>query len=122
MRHTLYMKEGRIMTKACFQSHADTVLQDLGGGTHRRVLAHDKPLMVVEVSFEAGAEGAMHSHPHVQCSYVLSGVFRYTVEDETVEMHAGDSIIVPGGKMHGTVCVEPGKLLDVFTPQRDDFL
>ncbi len=94
----------------------------LGGGTERRILAYDNSLMAVEVAFEAGAEGAPHTHPHTQLSYVLSGSFRYAVEGESVLLNPGDSIVVPGGLVHGTVCLEKGVLLDVFTPKRDDFL
>ena len=94
----------------------------LGGGTERRILAYDSSLMSVEVRFESGAEGAPHSHPHTQLSYVLSGSFRYSVEDESVILNPGDSIVVPGGQVHGTVCLEAGTLLDVFTPCREDFL
>ncbi len=102
--------------------HEDTFLQDLAGGSTRRILAWNDKLMAVEVGFEAGAEGALHSHPHTQCSYVLSGRFKYTVGDESSELGQGDSVIVPGGIVHGTVCIEAGKLLDIFTPKRDDFL
>lgn len=102
--------------------HGDTVLQDLGGGTARRVLAHDEQLMAVEVLFEKGAVGAAHRHPHTQCSYVLSGRFRYTVEGEDTLLETGDSIVVPGNLLHGTECLEKGALLDVFTPRREDFL
>lgn len=108
--------------KGIVKHHRDTTVIDLGGGTERRILAHDSPLMAVEVSFEAGAVGAPHAHPHTQLSYVLSGAFRYTVEEESVLLKPGDSIVVPGGLTHGTVCVEKGVLLDVFTPEREDFL
>ena len=108
--------------KAIFKSHADTNLIDLGGGTTRRILAWNDQLMPVEVGFETGACGAPHSHPHVQCSYVLSGKFRYTVEDESVEMLSGDSIVVPGGLVHSCECLEAGTLLDIFTPAREDFV
>ena len=94
----------------------------LGGGTERRILAYSDDLMTVEVSFEAGAEGAPHSHPHTQLSYALSGSFRYTVEGESVVLNPGDSVVVPSGLTHSTVCLEKGVLLDVFTPKRDDFL
>ncbi len=108
--------------KGIYKRHEDTVLLNLGGGTTRRILAWNDQLMSVEVGFEAGAVGAPHTHPHVQCSYVLSGRFRYTVEGESVEMSPGDSIVVPGGLVHGTECLEQGVLLDVFTPARQDFL
>jgi quercetin dioxygenase-like cupin family protein len=108
--------------KGIVKHHQDTLLQDLGGGTARRVLSFNEQLMAVEVSFETGAEGAVHTHPHVQCSYVLSGRFRYSVEGESALLEPGDSIVVPGGLPHGTVCLEAGTLLDVFTPCREDFL
>ena len=102
--------------------HDEQKLIDLGGGVTRRVLSYDENLMSVEVSFETGAVGAEHTHPHTQCSYVLSGKFRYSVEGEAVELNPGDSIVVPSGLPHGTVCLEKGVLLDIFTPMRKDFL
>lgn len=104
-------------------NHAgDSPLQDLGGGSGRRILAWNDQLMLVEVNFETGAEGAAHSHPHAQSSYCLRGRFRYTVEGEDTILEPGDSIVVPGGLVHGTVCLEAGALLDCFTPCRQDFL
>ena len=108
--------------KGIVKLHSDTNVIPLGGGTDRRILSYDDSLMAVEVCFETGSEGAPHTHPHTQLSYVLSGSFRYSVEDESVVLNPGDSIVVPSGLVHGTVCLSKGVLLDVFTPKRDDFL
>ena len=108
--------------KGIVKLHRDTETIPLGGGTERRILAYNDSLMAVEVGFETGAEGTPHTHPHTQLSYALSGSFRYSVEDESVVLNPGDSIVVPAGLTHGTVCLEKGVLLDVFTPKRDDFL
>ena len=108
--------------KGFVRYHQDVENILLDGGMERRILAYDDSLMAVEVGFETGAEGAPHTHPHTQISYVLSGSFRYTVEGESVTLNPGDSIAVPSGLVHGTVCLEKGVLLDVFTPKRDDFL
>ncbi len=108
--------------KGFVRYHQDVENIPLDGGMERRILAYDDSLMAVEVGFEPGAEGAPHTHPHTQISYVLSGSFRYTVEGESVTLNPGDSIAVPSGLIHGTVCLEKGVLLDVFTPKRDDFL
>ncbi len=102
--------------------HDQRPLIDLGGGTTRRILTWNQEMMAVEVGFEKGAVGSVHTHPHTQCSYVLSGKFSYSVEGEAVELNPGDSIIVPSGLPHGTECLEAGVLLDVFTPMREDFL
>lgn len=101
---------------------AEKPLKDLGGGVQRRVLAYSEDLMTVEVVFEKGAVGAVHTHPHTQCTYVLSGKFQYTVEGEPVKLGPGDSIVVPPDLPHGTVCLEAGVLLDTFTPMRKDFI
>ncbi len=102
--------------------HADRPVLDLGSGVKRSIQAYNDDMMAVEVIFETGAVGAEHTHPHTQCSYVLSGRFSYSVEGEAVELNPGDSIVVPSGLPHGTVCLEAGVLLDIFTPMRKDFL
>ncbi|CTQ49242.1 cupin domain-containing protein [Jannaschia donghaensis] len=94
-----------------------------GENVTRQVLADHADLMVVAFRFGAvGAEGALHDHPHVQSTYVESGRFRFTLGDETREVGPGDSFVIPSGLTHGCVCLEPGTLVDGFTPRRDDFL
>ncbi len=96
--------------------------QELGGGSRRRVLSYNDAVMLVEVNFDAGASGADHSHPHTQISYVLEGEFTYHIEGETRRLNKGDSILVPGDKVHGCTCLKAGTLLDVFSPMREDFI
>ncbi|MBP3636228.1 MAG: cupin domain-containing protein [Clostridia bacterium] len=100
----------------------DIPLTDLGGGVQRRVLAYNEQQMIVEVHFEKGGVGSMHTHPHVQSTYVKSGKFRFTIDGEDVEVAAGDTIAFPPDIPHGTLCLEAGVLLDIFTPMRKDFI
>lgn len=93
-----------------------------GEGVTRCVLAYTDDLMCVENRFETGAAGALHSHPHTQITYVLSGVFSFTIEGETRTVRAGDTMLKTGGVEHGCVCLEAGALLDIFTPMRKDFI
>lgn len=89
----------------------------------RQVLADDPALMTVAFRFAAiGAIGALHSHPHVQSTYVQSGRFRFTVAGKSFEVGPGDAFVVPSNTEHGCLCLEPGTLIDGFTPRRDDFL
>ena len=105
-----------------FKMYAETTLTDVGGGVSRRILAHDEEMMAVEVIFEEGAVGAMHTHPHVQISYVLEGEFEATLGDETKIIKNGDTYYTTPNLPHGVVCKKAGKLLDIFTPERKDFL
>ncbi len=96
--------------------------QDAGKGVVRRILAYNDELMTVENTFEKGAVGMMHSHPHTQITYVVSGKFQFTIGDETRIVKAGDALLKEDGVIHGCVCLEAGKLLDIFNPMREDFL
>lgn len=94
-----------------------------GENVTRQVLSDHPDLMVVAFRFAAeGAVGALHNHPHVQSTYVESGSFRFTLGDEERVVRQGDSFVIPSGQTHGCVCLEPGTLVDCFTPRRDDFL
>ncbi|MCY9869989.1 cupin domain-containing protein [Vibrio barjaei] len=105
-----------------FVFNKDVQLEDLGEGVRRKVLAHNDNMMSVEVHFEKGAVGAMHSHPHEQLTYVLSGAFEFTIGDEKHIVKAGDTMYKQPDIEHGCVCVEAGTLIDMFTPMRKDFV
>lgn len=93
-----------------------------GPGAQRRILCHDKNVMMVEFRFDKGGEGLPHNHPHVQTTYVASGRFEFTVGDDTKVLEKGDAMLVPSNVVHSCVCLEDGVLFDAFSPRRDDFL
>lgn len=96
---------------------------DADPGVTRQVLSENPKLMVVAFRFaNEGAEGKLHNHPHVQSTYVESGRFRFQIDGQELEVGPGDSFVIPSMAMHGCVCLEPGTLVDTFTPRRDDFL
>ncbi len=96
---------------------------DLGGGVRRKVLAYSDNIMNVELLFEKGARGEMHSHPHEQIGYVIEGSLVYhEAGAEDVTLHAGDSYYVAPNVEHGIDCLTDVKLLDIFTPKREDFI
>lgn len=95
----------------------------VGEGITRKVLAYQGSLMLTENRFEKGAAGPVHAHPHEQISYVTRGSFSFTLGEEERIVRAGDSIYVPGSVEHGSTALEADSvLIDVFTPQREDFL
>jgi len=100
----------------------DCVEESAGDGVTRRVLAHGKDLMAVEVHFEKDAVGALHSHPHTQISYVLEGEFEFEIDGVKKTVRKGDTLFKLPNVRHGCRCLRKGILLDVFTPCREDFL
>jgi quercetin dioxygenase-like cupin family protein len=91
-------------------------------GSSRRVILDLPELMLVEFTFVEGGVGALHSHPHLQTSYVAEGVFEVTIDGVTETIGAGGAYIVPSGLVHGVRALTAGKLVDSFTPRRNDFL
>jgi quercetin dioxygenase-like cupin family protein len=100
----------------------DSRVEELGEGIKRKVKAYSDGLMLVEVHFETGAEGYVHEHFHEQCTYVLSGAFEFNVNGDKRVVKTGDTLYMEPNLPHGTICIEAGILLDVFTPARQDFL
>lgn len=103
-------------------AHEKTLPQSGGEGVTRRILAYTDGLMCVENHFEKGAEGVLHSHPHTQITYVVSGAFAFTIGGETRTVRAGDTLLKEDGVIHGCTCLEEGVLLDIFSPMREDFI
>jgi len=91
-------------------------------GVKRKILGYDKNIMMVKVGFEKGAVGYVHKHPHTQVSYVASGKFEIQIGGEKKILSEGDCYFIPSNIEHGAVNLEPGILIDVFTPVREDFL
>ena len=110
------------MTDALTAAAEATPWTHLGHGNRRRVLVSRPELMQVEFAFDAGAVGALHAHPHVQASYIAEGRFEVTIGDTTTVLGQGGSFIVPPNVTHGVKALTAGRLVDCFTPRRDDFL
>ena len=110
------------MTGNLFAPPEATPWRDVGPGNRRRVLVSTPELMQVEFAFDQGAVGALHAHPHVQASYVAEGTFEVTIGDTTALLSQGGSFIVPPNVIHGVKALTSGRLVDCFTPRRDDFL
>ncbi len=100
----------------------ECTVEDLGGGVTRKIMAYSENIMTVEITFEKGAVGALHSHPHEQVTYVKKGSFEFTIGDEVKVVKEGDCLYKEPNIIHGTKALEEGVLIDTFTPMRKDFI
>lgn len=85
-------------------------------------LAVGEKTMVTKMNYVVGNYATEHMHPHEQSGYVISGKYLMTVEKEEYILEAGDSYSVPGNVPHSFKVLEAGEVIDVFTPQREDYL
>lgn len=99
-----------------------TEWEHVENGVKRKIFGYDDKIMMVKVNFQKGSIGSVHSHPHSQVTYIISGKFELQVGSEKKILKAGDSFYIPPYVEHGTVNLVSGELLDVFSPVREDFL
>lgn len=95
-------------------------------GVQRKII-HTGNLMTVLIDFSNGPweePEPPHAHPHVQTSYVASGEIIFYCDDEPEQhLQAGDMFAVPSGKKHTIkLLTNHARLIDSFTPLREDFL
>ena len=106
-----------------YTENKNVAARDLGGGVKRKVLSYSQNLMACELTFEKGAVGAPHSHPHEQIGYIISGRLIYQEEGQADKiLETGDTYYVAPNVIHGVQILEDTKLLDIFTPMREDFV
>jgi len=96
--------------------------EQLGTGLSRQILGWDNQIMMVKVKFEKGAVGSPHAHFHTQTSFCHSGKFEFTIDGEKHVIEPGDGLYIAPNLIHSALCLEPGVVLDVFSPVREDFL
>ena len=94
-------------------------------GAERR-LGHTENLMIVVVDFYDGPKDKPdppHAHPHEQVSYVAAGEVLFVMDGQQTHLTPGDICLVPSGKPHSIQqLTEHVRLVDCFTPIREDFL
>jgi quercetin dioxygenase-like cupin family protein len=103
----------------------ETPAQKIAQNVERR-LGYLDNLMMVVIDFDDGPTSAPdppHSHPHEQVCYVAAGEIIFILDGEQSRLEPGDVFLVPSGKPHTIQrLTQHVRLVDCFTPLREDFL
>ena len=118
--------KSRKMTQTKIVVHKKDALKKVFKGVSLDSLAIGEKSMVTKMNYVKGNFATTHQHPHEQCGYVISGEYRLKVEipEKNIDilLHPGDSYAIPGNTPHSFEVIEGGEVVDVFTPQREDYL
>ncbi len=63
-----------------------------------------------------------HHHVHEQLTNLVEGEFEMTIGTETQVFKAGDIAVIPSNVEHDGVARTDCRIIDVFTPRRDDLM
>lgn len=99
--------------------------KEIAPGVFRKITYLDN-ILAATIEFTGGPmeqPDEPHSHPHEQISYVADGLLYVFIGDDKQMLEEGDMFLIPSNVPH---CIqtltERVKLVDTFTPVREDFL
>ena len=90
-------------------------------GLHGRLI-HGKNITWAFWNVEKGAIVPLHSHIHEQIMYVIEGKFQLIVDGVNKIFDKGDYIVLPSNVPHEGTALSNCKLMDVFSPAREDYM
>ncbi len=82
---------------------------------------HTEQMTFSYLDVKAGAAVPEHSHHHEQVCMVREGEFQLTLDGEPIRFGPGEVIVIPSNVKHAGLAITDCKLLDVFTPVREDY-
>lgn len=83
---------------------------------------HSNTITCGHISIAAGIQLPEHQHIHEQWSHLLQGEMEFTVGGETRIIKAGETAYIPSNVPHSAKTITDCKLIDVFSPVREDWI
>ena len=108
------------MDESIFKKFEDIATKEIAPGFFSKLIHTDgNTINFIEV--KAGCSVPRHQHIHAQCSFAIEGRFELTVNDVPQVLDAGLFAIIPPNAWHSAVAVTDCKLVDIFSPPREDY-
>lgn len=104
----------------------DEIEKEPIGEGRERYISYTDNLMMVVIDFTDGPSeepDPPHHHPHEQVTYVAEGELLFFLDGEPHKLTTGDMMTVPPNVPHSIqLLTDKVRLVDTFTPLREDFL
>lgn len=94
---------------------------DVLDGVCRKTLAYGEKGLMAEFALRGGSDLPVHSHPHEQIGYLVSGSIILTIDGQEFSIQPGDSWAIPGNAQHAAKAVIDSVAIEVFVPVREDY-
>jgi len=96
--------------------------RELLPGVELKTLAHGDRTLLGTFKIAEGAVIPIHSHPHEQTGYLVSGRLQFEIEETTVIANPGAGWCLASNTPHGATALEDCIVVEVFSPVREDYL
>ena len=95
--------------------------KELIPGYHAKMVHGDK-MSIAYWTVKKGAKVPEHSHMHEQVMQVLEGSFEFTLDGETKTYLPNDIVVIPSYSVHSGKALTDCRLMDIFSPVREEYL
>lgn len=108
------------MQNQFFHHFSDIVTKEIAPGYFSKLI-HTSGNTINFIEVKAGISLPMHKHIHEQYSFVIEGEFELTVDGVPQVLDQGMFATIPSNIIHGGTAVTDCRLIDIFSPARDDY-
>ena len=108
------------MQNQFFHLFSDIKTKEIAPGYFSKLI-HTDANTINFIEVKAGISLPMHKHVHEQSSFVLEGQFELTIDGIPQVLDSGMFAIIPSNIVHGGTAVTDCKLIDIFSPAREDY-
>lgn len=105
-----------------FCKNEDEGYTQLIKGIHIKTLVYGEKTLTAKFRLEKGSSLPMHSHPHEQTGYLISGKISFVIAGNTLVAEPGDSWCIASGEVHSAEIIENSVAIEVFSPMREEYL
>ncbi|MGZ3751307.1 MAG: cupin domain-containing protein [Mucilaginibacter sp.] len=103
-----------------FRYFSDITTKEIAPGFFSKLI-HTDANTINFIEVKAGCSVPLHRHVHEQCSFAIEGRFEMTVDGDTQVLEPGFFAVIPSNVLHGGIAVTDCKLIDIFSPVREDY-
>ncbi len=108
------------MDTSVFHRFNDIETKEIAPGFFSKLI-HTETNTINFIEVKAGCSVIRHRHMHQQCAFVIEGRFELIVDDIPQVLEPGVFAQIPPDTWHGGTALTDCKLIDVFSPSRDDY-
>lgn len=108
------------MNSTFFKLFADVPVKEIAPG-YLSKLIHTANNTINFIDVTKDSVVGNHQHIHEQLSFVLEGQFELTVDGNVQVLDKGMYAVIPSNTWHSGRAVTDCKLIDVFSPAREDY-
>ena len=103
-----------------FRYFSDINTKEIAPGFFSKLI-HTDTNTINFIEVKAGCSVPLHQHIHEQCSFAIEGKFEMTVNGDPQVLEPGFFAIIPSNAVHGGIAITDCKLIDIFSPVREDY-